>query len=122
MAGVGGVICNEEGTIFLYYLGPAGECSNNKAKILSLKIGLQEASRFGNQWLIIKGDSKCVILWASQAFTPTWFLVDIIQEVIQSYENLYVSFHHILRSANSEVGCLAKEGVLRPSLFISFDC
>ena len=44
MASIGGVIRNEEGTILLYYSGPAGVCSNNR-----------EAFRFGNKRLIIKG-------------------------------------------------------------------
>lgn len=47
-----------------------------------------------------------------------WFYEDIIEEVKNS-KNLNVSFHHI---ANSEVDCLVKEGVLRPSLLISSDC
>ena len=55
MASIGGVIRNEEGTILLYYSGPARVCSNNKAELLSLNIGLQKAFRFGNKRLIIKG-------------------------------------------------------------------
>lgn len=67
MASVGGVIHNEEVTILLYYSGPAGVCSNNRVELLSFNIGLWEASWFGNQQLLIEGDSKCVILWALEA-------------------------------------------------------
>lgn len=42
---VGGVIRNEEGTILLSYSGPAGFCSINKAELLALSIGLNEAFR-----------------------------------------------------------------------------
>lgn len=40
---VGGVICNEEGTILLSSSGPAGFCSINKAELLALNNGLNEA-------------------------------------------------------------------------------
>lgn len=112
----GGVIRNEKGTILFYYLCPAGVSSNNKAELLSLNMGLWEASWFGNQWLLIQGDS-CVILRASQASTPLWFLADIIEKVIQISKDLDVSFHHILLSAYSQANCRTKEGVLKPSFF-----
>lgn len=65
MAGVQGVIRNEEGRILLSYLGPAGVRSINKVELFSLNIGFRDASHFGNQQLLIEGDqgdSKCVIL------------------------------------------------------------
>lgn len=77
----------------------------------------REVSRFGNQQLLIEGDSKCVMLWASQASKAPWFFVDIIEEVVQNSSNLNVSFHHIKCSANSEADRLAKE-----SLIISTAC
>ena len=45
LVGVGGVIRNDGGKILLSYYRPAGICSSNKAEILSLKIGLLQASR-----------------------------------------------------------------------------
>eukprot|EP00268_Persea_americana_P015755 TRINITY_DN17400_c0_g1_i2.p2 TRINITY_DN17400_c0_g1~~TRINITY_DN17400_c0_g1_i2.p2 ORF type:complete len:122 (-),score=12.18 TRINITY_DN17400_c0_g1_i2:116-481(-) len=94
LAGVVGAIRNEEGTILLYYSGPAGVCSNNKVELLSLNIGFQEASRYGNRQILIEGDSKCVILWASRASPPPWFFAHIIEEVLHNSENLNVSLHH----------------------------
>lgn len=46
LAGVGGVLRNEDGSILLSFSGPAGFFSNNKAELLALKIGLhvREAS------------------------------------------------------------------------------
>ena len=43
LAGVGGVIRNEEGNTILSYSGPARICSINKAELLALKTGLREA-------------------------------------------------------------------------------
>ena len=94
LAGIGGVIRNEEGTIILYYSGPAGVCSNYKVEILSLNIGLREASRYGNQHILIEGDSKCVILWTSQASSPPWFFANIIEEVLQNSKNLNLFSSH----------------------------
>eukprot|EP00268_Persea_americana_P066521 TRINITY_DN906_c1_g1_i4.p1 TRINITY_DN906_c1_g1~~TRINITY_DN906_c1_g1_i4.p1 ORF type:complete len:123 (-),score=20.73 TRINITY_DN906_c1_g1_i4:193-561(-) len=119
MAGVGGVICNEDGNIILFYSSPTGVCSINKAELLALNIGLREASCLLPQRLLVEGDSSCVIQWATQSSPPPWYLAEIIEEVLQLSGDLNVSFHHIMRSANAEADKLVKEGVLKPSLIIS---
>ena len=95
---------------------------NQQSEVLSLNIGLHEALKINPQLLLIEGDSLCAIKWSSQASTSPWYLVVIIEEVVEISKNLNFSFHHIKHSANSEVGRLAKEGVSRPSLFIVADC
>ena len=102
LAGVGGVIRNE-----------------NKAKLLALKIGLQEATNLHPHRLPVKGDSFCAIQWASQSTNPPCYLADIIEEVIQLSGDFNTSFHHIKHSANNEADRLAKEGVLKTKLHIS---
>ena len=124
MAGVQGVIRNEEGRILLSYLGPAGVRSINKVELFSLNIGFRDASHFGNQQLLIEGDqgdSKCVILYASQASPTPWFFADNIEEMVQNSENLYVSFHHNKQSDNSEADHLAKEGSFE-TILVYFLC
>lgn len=41
---------------------------------------------------------KTFIQWASQASSPTWYLADITEEVLEIIKNLRVSSHHIKRS------------------------
>eukprot|EP00268_Persea_americana_P009744 TRINITY_DN13898_c0_g1_i2.p1 TRINITY_DN13898_c0_g1~~TRINITY_DN13898_c0_g1_i2.p1 ORF type:complete len:122 (-),score=12.31 TRINITY_DN13898_c0_g1_i2:137-502(-) len=118
MASVGGLICDEDGNIILSYSGPTGVCSINKAELLALNIGLQEAFRLLPQRLLV-GYSSCIIQWVTQSSSPPWYLVEIIEEVLQLSGDLNVSFHHIMRSANAEADPLAKEGVIKPSLIIS---
>ena len=119
VASVGGFIRDEDGNIIPSYSGPAAVCSINEVELLALNIGLRHASRLLLQRLLVEGDSSCVIQWASQSFSPPWYLADIIEEVLQLSGDLNVSFHHIMRSANAEAGLLAKEGVIKLSLIIS---
>eukprot|EP00268_Persea_americana_P065005 TRINITY_DN8614_c0_g1_i4.p1 TRINITY_DN8614_c0_g1~~TRINITY_DN8614_c0_g1_i4.p1 ORF type:complete len:144 (-),score=24.76 TRINITY_DN8614_c0_g1_i4:84-515(-) len=119
MAGVGGVIRNHEGSILLSYSGPASFCSINKAKVLALKIGLREAKNLNVTHLSVEGDSFCAIQWAAKKSKPPWYLLDIIEEVLDISKSLDVSFYHINRSANKVADHLAKEGVSRQSLLIS---
>ena len=99
---MGCVILNEEGNTILAYSGPAGFCSINKAELLALKIGLQEAFNLHPHRLLVEGDSFCAIQWASQSSNPPWYLVDIIEEVIQLSGGVNISFHHIKRLANDD--------------------
>lgn len=87
----------------LSYSGPAGLCSINKAELLS-NIGLLEALRFNPQQLIIEGNSSCAIKWASQASTAPWYLVDVIEEVVDISKNVNIKL-----CANLEADHLAKE-------------
>ena len=82
MAGVGGVIRNEDGIIILHYSGPAGVCTLNKAELLTLLIGLREASRLHPQLLLVEGYSSCVIQWANRSSSPLWYMANIIEEVL----------------------------------------
>ena len=113
----GGVI-RDEGNTLLAYSGPAGLCSITKAEVVALNIRLREALRLNPQLLVIEGDSSCAIKWASQPSSAPWYLADIVGEVVVNSNKVHISFHLIKRDANSEVDCLAKEGVSKPDLHI----
>ena len=74
MAGVGGLVRNDKGVVLLCYSGPTGFCSINKAELMALNIGLQEAFCLNLQNLIVEGDSACVIRWASSSCNYSWYL------------------------------------------------
>lgn len=122
MAGIGGVIRNDQGVTLLSYSSPVGLCLCKKVELLSPKIGLREAVRFNPQLLIVEGDSSCAIKWASQASMAPWYLIDVVEEVAEIAKNIKFSYNLITRSANSEADSLAKEGVCRLSLCIVTDC
>lgn len=60
--------------------------------------------------------------WAAQSYKPPLNLADIIEEGVQLYGDLNISFQHIKHSANAEANQLAKEGVLKHVLIISIPC
>ena len=93
--GLGGVIRDSEGTTILSYSGPACFVTNNNAELMALRTGIREALKLKPQWLLVEGDSYCVIQWASQSSNPSWILADIIQEVVQLSRELNIAFHHI---------------------------
>ncbi|XXG68389.1 hypothetical protein AAC387_Pa06g1488 [Persea americana] len=100
MAGVGGVIRNNEGTTLLAYSGPASLCSINKAEVLN--IGLREALRFNPRLLVIEGDSSCAMKWASLPSSAPWYQADIMEEVVENSKKVNISFHLIKHDANSK--------------------
>ena len=85
---------------------------------MALRTSICEASKLNPQWLLVEGDSYCVIQWASQSSNPPWNLADIIKEVVKLSHDLNRSFNHIKRSANQELDKIAKEGVLKAALFV----
>lgn len=91
---VGGIICNEEGTILLSFSGPAGFNSVNKAKLLALCIGFRQAPQFNPQYLFVEENSACVIWWASNSSNLPWHLADLIEgdRAVQSFEGLFPSY------------------------------
>ena len=116
--GLGGVIRDSEGSILLSYSSPAGFGSINKAELLALRTGIREASKHTPQWLLLEGNSYCIIQWASQSLNPPWNLIHIIEEVVHLSRELNVSFHQIKRSTNQDADKLAKEGVLKTDLTV----
>ena len=50
-----------------------------------------------------------------------WYLINLIEEVIELSTTLNVSFHHTKRSANDKADQPAKHGVLRLELLIFVD-
>lgn len=61
----------------------------------TLKISLHESSRLNP---LVEGDSTCAIQWASQSFSFPWYLVDIIEVVIQQSSELNLSLSNYLAS------------------------
>lgn len=110
LAGVGGIIRNSLGSHVLSFSGSTGVCFANEAELLAIRTGLREALHLNLLNLIVEGDSFCAIQWARASAKPPWKLMGVVDEILDLARSLLVTFSHILRSANSEVDQLAKEG------------
>ncbi|XVF16308.1 hypothetical protein REPUB_Repub10bG0020100 [Reevesia pubescens] len=121
IAGVWGVLRNENGSISAIFSSPVGVAepcvTELKAVCTALKV-FDKTLWKRSTALIVELDSKCVVDWCNNKLTRPWKLWDIFQ-IFDACVNLIgkVSIVHTYREANGFADALAKVGVDRPHLF-----
>ena len=100
-------------TFFHFQMG-LGECTNNFAELLSLKLLLQFAIEKGCIHLHIFGDSLIIINWVNKVQQcRTFALNTLFEEVNRLWTSFdHISCHHVYREWNTVADRLSKAGVV----------
>lgn len=104
------VIRDHYGSSISSYTGPLHGCSALEAELYSLWQGVQKMEELKASGVVIEGDSKVVLNWASGSICPWKFLdkMDRIQHSISDYA-FVVSW--VPRKANSTADEMARLGL-----------
>jgi ribonuclease HI len=112
VGGASGILYLDEHHWLKYVVG-LGNISNNKAKILSLKMLIMVARDKGVQNLQILGDSKLIIDWFRLKRPPKNSFLRLIYDEITHLLSLFshINFVHIYQERNHVVDALSKMGL-----------
>lgn len=116
IAGAGGLIKDNKGTLISRYEWGLGNTSNNAAEAYSLFLGTEILHRLDMRNAMIIGDSAIIIasMITGKEFTKA-SLNSIRMRINDNIRNLgQVTFMHVLRESNAEADILANRAVKRP--------
>lgn len=80
-AGIRGVVHNDRESMMLAFSEPTGIMESNEVELLAIKRAVHLRSRYGNDNLIIDGDSVNAIAWALGRKNTPWRLVNIARDI-----------------------------------------
>src|SRR5450432_3795132 len=108
-AGVGIVLCAEDGTPLVTLGKYIGHATNNVAEYMGLITGLREAAKLGAKNLLIRGDSELIIKQMRGEYRVKnpglKELYDQAQSLVRGFST--IKFEHNLRHHNSTADRLA---------------
>lgn len=78
---------------FNLFLGSAGVCSVEKAKIEALQVGLPEVHQLNCQHIFVEGDSLCAIRWSLDLYKAPSVLGDAMEFIYLS-KDIVISYAH----------------------------
>lgn len=96
----------------------AWEFHSNEEEVLAILEELKLFSRNYGGALILASDSSNAIAWVSNRKAITWKFQFYFNEIRELSASINVSFHHEVRSTNSLVDGLTKQGVERLSPWV----
>ncbi|OMO61107.1 hypothetical protein CCACVL1_23740 [Corchorus capsularis] len=116
-AGIGGVLRDENGKIWMDFSKSMGIMDSNEAELCAIReaILLFSTSKWANSHaLIIESDSRNVVSWVGNPDSVPWKLRRWVLHISSLIKGLTgFSISHIFREGNVEADTLAKEGVDR---------
>ncbi|XP_075075351.1 uncharacterized protein LOC142162699 [Nicotiana tabacum] len=109
-AGAGSILRDHTGHMIMAFAVYLGNCSNNMAGILSLKIGLRWCLQHGFISFSIESDSLLVIQMVKGNITPFWQIREEITQVQNMTSQGFFQLERIFREGNLVADQLANLG------------
>ncbi|GMJ01682.1 hypothetical protein HRI_003837400 [Hibiscus trionum] len=124
MAGVGGVLRDENAKILMYFSKGVGVCDVLSAELFAINeaLNLFVASKWSKEFeVILESDNKSAIEWLQDpALAPT-HLRNLIHQSLAFSSRVRCRFNHVPRECNSLADNLAKKGVGRDKELVIYE-
>lgn len=117
LAGIGRVLRNSDGVVFLMFSKHVGHMAEVVAILEALRIF---AFATFNERFVVESDSLNAVSWASSLAKFPWRFQFYFNEIKYLSPLFCVTFQHIGRMANSFADLIVKQGVDRSSELVAF--
>jgi ribonuclease HI len=115
-AGIGGILCDNNGVVLAQFASSVGIRDSNEAEFLAIAFALEmclDRTDCLDMDLIVESDSKNALAWVNNASLCPWglrFVHNKLKNILMVLKK--VLFIHICRESNQEADALAKRGSL----------